>query len=144
MSKNKGVTLIELILYVAILTVLLGGAFKFVLDVVTVRYKAEDNRDIIYNSRFVSNVIEREIKNAKTISSSGSKNLTTDTAVISETSNNLFLNSKQLNSSRISVDSNFVVTTSGTNSKHVDYSIIFSDGNKQIGISGVAEQRSSL
>jgi len=123
MSKNKGVTLIELILYVAILTVLLGGAFKFILDVVTVRYRAEDNRDIIYNSRFISNAIEREIKNAKTISSSGNKNLTTDTAVISETSNNLFLNSKQLNSSRISVNSNFVVTTNGTNSKKVDYSI---------------------
>ena len=144
MSKNKGTTLIELILYVAILTVLLGGAFKFILDVVTVRYKAENNRDIIYNSRFISNVIEREIKNAKTISSSGNKNLSTDTAVISETSNNLFLNSKQLNSSTISVNSNFVVTTSGTNSKKVDYSIIFDDGNKQIGISGVAEQRSSL
>lgn len=68
LRNNKGMTLVELILYIAILSVFIGGAINFSWDVIYGRIKSNTQRTLSQNLRIVSKRMAYEIRNATAIS----------------------------------------------------------------------------
>ena len=61
---QKGFTLVELIVYIAIVTVFISGAILFTWDIIYGRVKSKVQRDLNQNMRFSVKRINFEIKNA--------------------------------------------------------------------------------
>lgn len=80
-SKNKthqgGFTLVEMILYIAIVSIFMTGLVYFTWDVIYGRVKSFVHQEVNQNIRFASKRIAYEIKNAKSVTtpSSGSTNI---------------------------------------------------------------------
>ena len=68
MKNNSGMTLVELILYIALLSIFIGGAITFSWDVIYGRIKSNTQRIISQNLRIVSKRMAYEIRNATAIS----------------------------------------------------------------------------
>lgn len=77
---TRGFTLIELILYVAILGIFLTGAVLFAWDVIYGRVKSQTQLEVIQNARLASKRIQIEVKNASSITSATGSTLTLATA----------------------------------------------------------------
>ena len=79
MTKNikitKGFTLIELILYVALLSIFIGGAVLFAWDVIYGRVKSNVQQEVSHNLRYAGKRILYEIRNASAINSVSSSNI---------------------------------------------------------------------
>lgn len=75
MRKNQGFSLIEMILYIAIVSVFLGGAIQFAWNLVYGQVKATALQDVNANTRFVGKRIAYEIRNASAINSVTSSSL---------------------------------------------------------------------
>lgn len=91
-KSNNGFTLIELILYIALVTIFISGAIRFSWDVIYSREKAYIQRMVSQSASAAMLRISYEIRNAKTIQSISSTQLvindgTNDTTINYNTSN---------------------------------------------------------
>jgi type II secretory pathway pseudopilin PulG len=66
-KKQQGSTLIELILYIALLAVFLSGAILFSWNIILSEAKSGTQREVIQNIRLASERISYEIRNASAI-----------------------------------------------------------------------------
>lgn len=74
--KNKaGFTLIEIILYIALVSIFISGAIHFAWDIVYARAKSGVEREVNENLRIASDRISYEIRNASAINSISSSSL---------------------------------------------------------------------
>ena len=71
-SNQKGFTLIELILYIAIISIFITGTILFAWDIIHASVKSDIHREVSQNLRLVSMRIAHEIRNASGINSSPS------------------------------------------------------------------------
>lgn len=71
MNTNKGFSLIELILYVAIVAIFITGVATFGWNVINTRVKNRVSQSVISNLRIAVQRIEFEIRNASSINSVG-------------------------------------------------------------------------
>lgn len=69
MKKNNGFTLIELILYMAIVTIVMGALIPFAWNVIEGSAKSSVEQEVSSQARFVSERIKYEIRNATAINS---------------------------------------------------------------------------
>lgn len=67
-SYKKGFTFIELIIYVAILGIIATSLIAFAWNVVYVRLKAQAQREVTQNMRYITDKIIYEVKNAESFS----------------------------------------------------------------------------
>ncbi len=68
-KNNSGFTIVEMILYVAIVAIFMTGMVYFTLDIVYGRIKSFTHQEVNQNIRFTSKRIGYEIKNASAINS---------------------------------------------------------------------------
>jgi len=66
-NKNQGFTFIEILIYLAIVSVFLVTAVHFTLDIIFSKAKSQSMREVQQNSRFVISRITQEIKAASDI-----------------------------------------------------------------------------
>ncbi len=69
---NNGFTLVELILYIAIVTIFMTGVIYFTSDIVYGRVKSQVHQEVNQNIRFASKRIMYEIRNASSVTVSPS------------------------------------------------------------------------
>lgn len=67
--KNKGFTLIEMLIYIALITIFIGGAIDFGWNVIYGRVKSRNYEDVTQNLRLAEKRILFEIRNASGINS---------------------------------------------------------------------------
>jgi len=65
---NKGTTFVELILYIALLSIFIGGAITFSWDIIYGRVKSNTQRTLSQNLRIASKRISYEIRNSIAVS----------------------------------------------------------------------------
>lgn len=68
-TKNQGFTLIELIIYISIVTVMMTTLIPFAWNIIEGGAKSATEQEIFSNARFVSERIKYEIRNATGINS---------------------------------------------------------------------------
>lgn len=68
-KQTSGFTLIELILYVAIITIFIGGAVQFAWDILYGQVKSSVQQEVNQNIRLASQRISYEIRHASSINS---------------------------------------------------------------------------
>lgn len=68
-GKLKGFTLIEIILYVALISIFITGVVIFAWDVINARQKSRAEQEVIYAARLASRRINFEIRNASAVNS---------------------------------------------------------------------------
>lgn len=133
--NNKGFTLIELILYVAIVTLLLSALVPFAWNIIEGGAKSATQQEVFSNARYISERIKYEIRNATGINSVSSTqislitdNAATNPTVISSSSGMLTLKQGSgspvaLNSPNASVSAfTFTNYTSGDSAtKHIQF-----------------------
>jgi len=73
---NKGITLIEIILYIAILSLISTAFITMSINIMSLKTKSISQQEISSNLRFISQKINYEIRNAKSISSTTASSLT--------------------------------------------------------------------
>jgi len=71
-NNQKGFTLIELILYIAIISIFITGTILFAWDIIHASVKSDTHREVSQNLRLASMRIAHEIRNASGINSSPS------------------------------------------------------------------------
>jgi prepilin-type N-terminal cleavage/methylation domain-containing protein len=84
-TKNKGFTLIEIILYMSLLAILLTAFTPFMLQLIKGGEKASSGQDVYSTARYISERIKFEIRNSNGIyaaSSTFNANLATTTGAI--------------------------------------------------------------
>lgn len=69
MYSKRGFTIIELILYVALLSIVMTGIISFSLDMLGGRVKSRSQREVQDNLRFAMKRMQYEIRNAASIQS---------------------------------------------------------------------------
>ncbi len=79
-KRSGGFTLIELIIYLALISIFITGAVFFAWDILHGRVKSRVQQEVSQNLRLVSKRINYEIRNANDIVSVGSSNICLDTA----------------------------------------------------------------
>ena len=90
--KNKGFTLIELIIYLAIVSVVLVSISYLILDILGGQSRSYAKQDVNQNLRFIANYLMKDIKAAGNISS-----LTSDTLVLDMPSDDITYNFDAVN-----------------------------------------------
>ncbi len=70
-----GFTLIELILYVALVSIFISGAIRFAWDLIYSGVKSDIEREVNYNLRLASSRLALEMRNASAVNSLGSSDL---------------------------------------------------------------------
>ena len=70
-SNSTGFTLIELIIYIALVSIFIGGAVLFAWDIIYGRVKSGVQREVSQNLRLASKRIVHEIRNASGVNSVG-------------------------------------------------------------------------
>lgn len=78
-NSTRGFTLIELILYVAILSIFIGGAIQFAWNIIYSRTKTLEYQNVTQNARLIAERVALEIRNASSISSIGTSSITLNT-----------------------------------------------------------------
>ncbi len=68
-TKNKGFGLIELILYIAIISIFISAAVLFAWDIIYGRVKSQVQLEVNQNTRIIAQRITNEIRNATAINS---------------------------------------------------------------------------
>jgi len=75
-NMNKGMTLVEIIIYVAILSLISTAFITISINMMSLKTKSISQQEIGFNLRFISQKINYEIRNAKSISSTTTSSLT--------------------------------------------------------------------
>lgn len=73
--NQKGFTLIELILYVALVSIFISGAILFAWDIIYGRVKSQVHQEVNQNLRLASKRIIYEVRNASDINSVGANDI---------------------------------------------------------------------
>jgi len=68
-KRNSGFTLVELILYIALVSIFLTGVIMFTWDILYGRVKSYVQEEVNQNSRFAAKRIIYEIRNASGVNS---------------------------------------------------------------------------
>jgi hypothetical protein len=68
-TVHSGITLVELILYVALFMIFITGVVTFGIEIIGIRAKARVQQEVIHNSRAVAKRIAFEVRNASAINS---------------------------------------------------------------------------
>jgi hypothetical protein len=146
---EKGMSLIELILYVAIFMIFISGVVTVGIEVVGLRAKSRVQQEVIFNNRLVTKRIALEIRNASAINSVSAESISlanTDSVrnptVIAKSGNRMTIawgasapcpttSPCFLTSSKVSVDSLMFTNMSdlGGNSESIKYAITTSSIN---------------
>ena len=74
--REKGFTLIELILYMALVSIVLAALIPFALNIIGGSAKSSAQQEVFSQGRFVSERIKYEIRNASGITSVGNTSIT--------------------------------------------------------------------
>lgn len=90
--QSQGFTLIEVIIYLAIVSVILVSLSYLMLDILGGQTKNYAKQEINYNLRFISNILTKDIKAAKNIYS-----LTSNTLVLTMLSDTITYNFDSVN-----------------------------------------------
>jgi len=97
-NTNNGFTLIEVILYVAIVTIVITALVQFAIVIVNNNTKSATQQEVYNNARFISEKIKYEIRNASGINSLSTSQIilaTTDVntnpTTVSLSGNNIFI-----------------------------------------------------
>ena len=136
MKKNVGFTLIELIIYLAIVSTVLTALIKYSWNTIELGEKSVTEQEVFANARLVSERIKYEIRNSTGINTVSSTSISlqesggTDPTVISLSSGNIVITqgvgptAGPLNSNDISITSlTFTNYTSSNNkTKHIGFS----------------------
>jgi len=69
MKNNRGFTLIELILYIALVSIFISAAITFAWDIIYGRAKSQVQLEVLQNLKLVSQKINYEIRSASAINS---------------------------------------------------------------------------
>ena len=80
LRKHGGMTLVELILYVALFMIFITGAVAYGIEAVSVRVKVRVEQGVITNSRIVMKRLAYEIRNATGINSVTAQSISLATA----------------------------------------------------------------
>jgi len=91
-QRRGGFTLIETIIYLAIVSVILVSISYLILDILGGQTKNYAKQEVNYNLRFISNILTKDIKAAKNVNS-----LTSDTLVLTMVSDNITYNFDSVN-----------------------------------------------
>lgn len=83
--KERGFTFLELILYIALLSIFLTGAVYFAWDIIYGRVRSKVEQEVSENLRVVSERIQLEIRNAKEINNVGANFIELDSGSIGTT-----------------------------------------------------------
>lgn len=75
-KPQKGFTLIEMIIYLAIVSIVLVSITYLILDIMSGQTRTNAGEEVNYNSRFISQILTREIKVAQNIGSISSSSVT--------------------------------------------------------------------
>lgn len=78
-QNQTGFTFIELILYISILTIILGALMSFALNLVGNGQKSATQQEVYSNARFISEKLKYEIRNATGINSVSSTQISLST-----------------------------------------------------------------
>jgi len=76
MNNKKGLTLIEIIIYVAILGLIATAFITMSINLLTIKSKSISQQEIDSNLQFISQKISYEIRNAKSVASTTASSLT--------------------------------------------------------------------
>jgi len=126
-KNEKGFSFIELILYVAIITIVLSAIIPFALTIITSAAKSNTQQEVFSQARFISEKIKYEIRNAVGINSVSTESISlatddvsTDPTIISLTSGDVTI--KKGSGSAVLINSDFVTITglTFTNNTSVD------------------------
>lgn len=170
-KKSKGgFTLIELILYVALVSIFISGAILFAWDIIYGSEKAAIQRQVNQNTRLVARRIAYEIRNASAINAVSASDLCLASADSARNPTHIYLSSEQivmewgggssdctsmsnsetLTDTELTVDDlTFTDLSSGTDSYNIEYSFSISSTGDRIefqktqAYSGSAEVRSN-
>ncbi len=80
LKNHKGMTLVELILYVALFMIFIGGVVSIGVELITVRVKTRVGQNVVASSRQVMKRIAYEIRNASAINSMTPQSISLATA----------------------------------------------------------------
>lgn len=81
MKKKAGFTFIELILYIAIVTVMLSALVPFAWNIIGASSKSNTEQEVFSQARFISERIKYEVRNATGINSVAATSISLATAV---------------------------------------------------------------
>lgn len=91
-KNHRGFTLMETILYVAIISIFVGGVILFSWDMVYGNVKSSVQREVMDNLRLASKKIQYEIRNASDVSINSSSSITLTSAEASRNQTLIDLN----------------------------------------------------
>lgn len=170
MKNTPGFTLIELIIYIALIAIFIGGAVSFSWDIIYGGAKSDVEREVNQNLRLVSKRISYEIRNASAINSLATSDLCLVSADATRNPTRIYVssgrmhiawgggsanctgmtNDQPLTSNQVSVSGlTFTNNSSGTNSYNVQFSLTISstgtrnEWQKSENYTGSAEMRSN-
>lgn len=132
--KNKGFTLIELIIYLAIVSIVLVSISFLIIDILSGQTKNNSNQEVNHNLRFMVNLLAKDIRSAQDISSLSSSQLVltmpgddityTFVALDSTLTRQLGINPAEvINTNLVEVIGNFTNLSYGSRSRNVGTSL---------------------
>ena len=152
-KTKKGFTLIELIIYIALISIFITGAILFAWDIIYGGAKSGVQREVNQNLRLINKRIAYEIRNSSAINSVAAGDLCLASAtpirnptIIYVSNGQLYLawgggsanctgmvNNQTLTSNKVSISGlSFINRTNGTNSFNIEYSFtVSSTGTRQ-------------
>jgi len=152
-SLVAGFTLIELILYIALVSIFISGAILFAWDIIYGGRKSAVQREINHNMRIVSKRIEYEVRNASSINTIGANDICLASAVAAHNPTHIYIsgaqvrigwgggssscatvtNDEPLTESTVTASNlTFTDRSSGTASVHVGYAFTISSAGDRI------------
>lgn len=125
----KGLTLIEIIIYVAIVGLMSTALTMMMINIMQLKTKSMAMQEVNHTLRFVSDKINFEIRNAKNLGTITTSSIATDRAVFSLSSGNIVMTVGStvvnLNSNLVNISSFVVINLSSVDNKtkNINYAI---------------------
>lgn len=116
-KQNKGFTLIELILYIAILTIMMNALIPFAWNIIQAGAKSSTEQEVFSTARYVSERIKYEIRNASGINSVSANSISLTELVAANNPTVIDLSANQV---RIKLGASSPVVLNSTNTKVTD------------------------
>ncbi len=124
MKKQSGLTLIEIIIYVAIVGLMSTALTMMMINIMQLKSKSMAMQEVNSSLRFIVDKINFEIKNAKTLGTISASSIATDRASFSLTAGNIVMmvggTVANLNSNLVNISAFTVTNLSSGDSKTVN------------------------
>ena len=118
-NKNKGVTLIELVIYIALFSIIIGGAMVTVFQIVVSSNKLQSKVVLQEEANFLLRKINWAINGATAMSVSGTSLTITNSSIVSTSPNRIIFS---LSSGYMTIQKSGDATASNLNSQNVKVS----------------------